>query len=230
MRKIVLAALFAVSTNASATGIPVVDVLGNAELIKQTIADAKQFADEMKAVNTQIDTAKDQYNQMQNDAKHYTKMVEGTSGWYQHNFNGLSNLNDVIQGGDWQRFYNSIDGSQLNALRHKYKMIASEGEDSPQQAEMDTKLKELAIQDEMYSRAVKRNDRLKSLKTKLDTADTPQQREELSNAIQLEGMQMQNDQQLLMAMSTMQHVNAEQERREAYKKKVHNLYSLPSNH
>lgn len=222
MKKVVLAALIVASTNAFASGIPVVDVVANANMLREIIQNAIHFKE-------QITTARDQYEQIQNDAKYYSNMVEGTTGWYKNNFRGLNNLNDVIKDGDWLAFYNSIDGSKLNALRHKYNMIASEGEDSPQQAVMDTMLKELAIQDEMYSHAVDRNNRLTDLKSQLEKANTPKKRDELSNAIQLEGMQMQNDQQLLTAMTSMQHTNAEQERRQAYKRKVHNLYSQPTN-
>lgn len=214
MRKIVLAALIAVSTNALATGIPVVDVVGNMNMVREIAQQAQQFQQTIEQARSQ--------------ANHYKSMVEGSTNWYQSSIDG-GNLNDILSS-DWKQFYDGISGSKLTLLRSKYNMISSQGVDSPEQKIMDTKLKELAIQDEMYSRSLKRNQRLDRLKTQLSSADTPQSRESLMSAIQLESMQMQNDQQLLSAMTSMQHANAEQERREAYKQKIHNLYTRPSNH
>ncbi|EJE8675687.1 conjugal transfer protein TrbJ [Vibrio parahaemolyticus] len=172
-----------------ATGIPTVDIASITQMITDSATRAKEFTQS-------ITEAKNRLNQMKSQAEHYKSMVEGHYGFEDvlHD----PTLNDVIDLSDYSDLYDAID--DISDLRTEFGL---ESDDPLVQRRYDMQLKQLRFQEMLYERSAKRNERMSRLLSQFKTATTPSAKEDLGNSINFEKIQMQNDQQMMVAMGDM---------------------------
>lgn len=177
------------STPTYATGIPVVDVAGIAQMITDSATRAQEFSQS-------ISEARNRLNQLKSQAQHYKSMVEGHYGFEE--ILSAPNLNDVIDLSAYSDLYDAID--DVSDLREEFGLYS----DNPvTQRRYDMQLKQLKFQETLYERSAKRQARMSRLLSQFSTATTPAAKEDLGNAINFEKTLMENEQDMMTAMSKM---------------------------
>lgn len=172
-----------------ASGIPVVDVAGIAQMITDSATRAQEFSQS-------ISEARNRLNQLKNQAEHYKKMVEGHYGFEE--ILSDPNLNNVIDLSAYSDLYDAID--DVSDLREEFGLHS----DNPViQRRYDMQLKQLKFQETLYERSAKRQERMNRLLSQFHTATTPAAKEDLGNAINFEKTLMNNEQEMMTAMSDM---------------------------
>ncbi|MGY5823574.1 type IV secretion system protein [Vibrio chemaguriensis] len=172
-----------------ASGIPVVDVAGIAQMITDSATRAQEFSQS-------ISEARNRLNQLKSQAQHYKSMVEGHYGFEE--ILSDPNLNDVIDLSAYSDLYDAID--DVSDLREEFGLYS----DNPvTQRRYDMQLKQFKFQETLYERSVKRQERMSRLLSQFSTATTPAAKEDLGNAINFEKMLMENEQDMMTAMSEM---------------------------
>lgn len=172
-----------------ASGIPVVDVAGIAQMITDSATRAQEFSQS-------ISEARNRLNQLKSQAQHYKSMVEGHYGFEE--ILSDPNLNDVIDLSAYSDLYDAID--DVSDLREEFGLYS----DNPViQRRYDMQLKQLKFQETLYERSAKRQERMSRLLSQFGTATTPAAKEDLGNAINFEKTLMENEQDMMTAMSEM---------------------------
>ena len=173
----------------AASGIPVVDVAGITQMITDSAARAKEFTQS-------INEARNRLNQLKKDAEHYKRMVEGHYGFEEI----LSDpgINDVIDLSDYDDLYDAVD--DISDLRSEFGLYS---DDPVVQRRYDMQLKQLRFQEALYERSAKRNERMSRLLSQFGTATNPAAKADLGNAINYEKTLMENEQDMMIAMSNM---------------------------
>ncbi|WP_434529569.1 type IV secretion system protein [Vibrio sp. K4] len=189
-------------------GIPVIDVAGITQMITDSTARAHEFTQS-------ITEARNRLNQMKNQAEHYKSMVEG-----HYSFEDIltdPNLNDIIDLSDYSDLYDAVD--DISDLRDEFGL---KSDDPLVQRRYDMQLKQFRFQEMLYERSAKRSERMSRLLGQFETATTPAAKEDLGNSINFEQIQMQNDQQMMVAMSDMlerqKQLETEQRLNDSYQK------------
>jgi type IV secretion system protein VirB5 len=170
----------------SATGIPTIDVAN----IAQLAANAKQQADEALA---QLNKAKEAIQQAKSQYEHYKSIVTGND--QLGNFLNDPTLNQVLPLSDWSNIY--TDTKNLADLRSRYGLTSS---DPKVQQAFDHLLSQAGAFEDTYNAASQRIRNAEQLRQKLNTVQTPQQREELALRLQQEQLELQNQQIQLQNM------------------------------
>ncbi|EOV0110334.1 type IV secretion system protein [Vibrio parahaemolyticus] len=202
-----IALAFTVPANAS--GIPVVDVASVTQMVTDSVTRAKEFTQS-------ITEARNRLNQMRNQAEHYKSMVEGHYGF--EKILSDPNFNDVVDLSDYSDLYDSIE--DVSDLREEFGLYS----DNPiTQRRYDMQLKQLKFQETIYERSTKRQERMSRLLSQFNTATTPAAKEDLGNAINFETTLMQNDQQMMTAMSEMLERQKVLERNQQARLNVHSM-------
>lgn len=179
--------LFLFNQEAKATGVPVIDVAGIAQMIKDGIVRAKEFSQE-------IGEAKRRLKEMEATADHYKDMVDG-----HYSFEDIINdrtLNEHLALGDWKDIYN--DSNDLSQLRGEFDM---ESPSYTTQAKWDRELKEYSAQKRFYEISTARNKKLQNLLDQFTTAINPAAKADLANSINYENAQIKNDSQMMESMT-----------------------------
>ncbi|WP_394213468.1 type IV secretion system protein [Enterovibrio calviensis] len=174
------------STTTYSTGIPVVDVAGIAQMIKDGLVQAQQF-------KQTLDTAKGQLGAIKDQADHYKSMVEGH--WDIDDVLNDPNLNSFMALDDWKDIHDSI--ADITDLRDEFGLYS---DDPIVQANYDRAMKSYAVQESIYESTVERQKKMKDLVTQFNLANTPAKKADLSNSIQFEGVQIKNDQMMLKSL------------------------------
>lgn len=169
-----------------ATGIPTVDVAN----IAQLAANARQQADEALS---QLSKAKDAIEQARSQYEHYKSIVTGND--QLGNFLNDPSLNQVLPLGDWNKVY--TDTKNLADLRSRYGLTSN---DPKVQQAFDHLLSQAGALEDTYNAASQRIKNAEQLRQKLNTVQTPQQREELALRLQQEQLELQNQQIQLQNM------------------------------
>lgn len=193
-----------------ASGIPVVDVAGIAQMITDSATRAQEFSQS-------ISEARNRLNQLKSQAQHYKSMVEGHYGFEEV----LSdpNLNDVIDLSAYSDLYDAID--DVSDLREEFGLYS----DNPViQRRYDMQLKQLKFQETLYERSAKRQERMSRLLSQFSTATTPAAKEDLGNAINFEKTLMENEQDMMTAMSEMLERQKQLEARKQAKEFSDNMF------
>lgn len=169
-----------------ASGIPTIDVAN----IAQLAANAKQQADEALS---QLNKTKEAIQQAKGQYDHYKSLVTGNDKL--GDFLNDPALNQVLPLSDWNNIY--TDTKNLADLRSRYGLTSS---DPKVQQAFDYLLSQAGAFEDTYNAASQRIKNTEQLRQKLNTVQTPQQREELALRVQQEQLELQNQQIQLQNM------------------------------
>jgi len=195
-----------------ASGIPVVDVAGIAQMITDSATRAQEFSQS-------ISEARNRLNQLKSQAQHYKSMVEGHYGFEE--ILSDPNLNDAIDLSAYSDLYDAID--DVSDLREEFGLYS----DNPViQRRYDMQLKQLKFQETLYERSAKRQERMSRLLSQFGTATTPAAKEDLGNAINFEKTLMENEQDMMTAMSEMLERQKQLETRKQARERFNNRLKL----
>lgn len=163
-----------------ASGIPTVDVASIAQQVMNATQQAQQALDQLNQTKAAIQQAKNQYD-------HYKNLVTGNN--QLGNFLNDPLLNNVLPVKDWSDIYS--DSKNLTDLRSRYGLTSS---DPKVQAAFDKLLQQAGALEDTYNAASQRIDNAEQLRQRLNTVQTPQEREELGLRLQQEQLELQNQQ------------------------------------
>jgi type IV secretion system protein VirB5 len=172
--------LLTVSPLSNASGIPTVDVASIAQQVMNATQQAQQALDQLNQTKAAIQQAKDQYD-------HYKNLVTGNN--QLGNFLNDPLLNNVLPVKDWNDIYS--DTKNLSDLRSRYGLTSS---DPKVQQAFDQLLQQAGALEDTYNAASQRIDNAEQLRQRLNTVQTPQEREELGLRLQQEQLELQNQQ------------------------------------
>lgn len=180
---------FVFSLKSFAAGIPVVDVAGLAQMVQDGLVRAQEF-------QKTIGEARNRLNQMKQTAQHYKSMVEG-----HYSFETIindPNLNQFFELDGVKDIYDSV--GDIASMRDEYGLYS----DNPSvQRRYDSQLKTLRFQEELHEQFLSRSERMNSLLSQFNAANTPAKKADLGNAIEYEQMQLANEQNMMVAMNSM---------------------------
>lgn len=205
MRKsvIVLALVSSMALNhvavvAVAGGIPSFDAIAAALQEQNALATAKQALDALKQAKEGIDQAREQYEATRG-------LLEGNSNL--GNFLDSAELNKVFPFKEWGDLYS--DAKDLTDLRERYHMTSS---NAATQREFDKLLVAMGALEDNYNASTERVKNAAEIRKLLNTANTPQQKQDLSLRYQQEYLELQNQQ---MRMENMNMLVAQKEKLES---------------
>jgi type IV secretion system protein VirB5 len=164
----------------SASGIPTVDIASIAQLTLNAKQQADEALEQLNKTKQAIQQAKDQYD-------HYKGLVTGND--QLGNFLNDPSLNNVLPLKDWNNIYSN--SKNLDDLRSRYGMTSS---DPKVQQAFDSMLSQAGALEDTYNAASQRIQNAAELREKLNSVQTPQQREELGLRLQQEQLELQNQQ------------------------------------
>lgn len=169
--------------------IPVTDVASIARITAEGAARVKEF-------KQTIDNARQQFGELKAQGKYYSDMVEG-----HFDFEDVlndPNLNQFIALDDWKAIYNNVE--DIASLRDEFDL---KSDDPAVQHRYDQKLRQYKMQEQFYDSTVKRNNHMQSLLKQFNTASTPAAKADLTNSINYEQIQLQNDNNMMASMSAL---------------------------
>jgi type IV secretion system protein VirB5 len=167
-----------VCTQAGATGIPTVDAASLLQLAANAQQQAQQALAQLQAIQQSIAQAKSQYEQ-------YKGLITGNSGLGSSIYN--SALNSALPLSGWQNIYSGAQN--LAELRSRYGLTSA---NPAVQAQFDQLLSQAGALESSYNAANERVNEANQLRQKLDTVQTPQEREDLNLRYQQEQIELQN--------------------------------------
>lgn len=170
----------AISLPVYASGIPTVDVAS----ITQLVVNAQQQAKEALA---QLDKAKEAISQAKSQYDHYKSIMQGNDKL--GDFLNDPLLNELLPVSDWQDIYSQA--KDLPNLRTRYGLISS---DPKIQAAFDKLLSQADTLEKQYYASNKRIKTAEGLRSRLNSVETPKDREQLGLRYQQEMLELQNQQ------------------------------------
>ncbi|PLY35825.1 conjugal transfer protein [Pectobacterium carotovorum] len=176
----VLAVSTAVCLPVFSAGVPTVSV---AELT-QMVLNAQQQAQQALA---QLEKAKESIQQAKNQYDHYKSIMEGND-----KLGAFLNdpyVNKLLPTSDWQDIYSQA--KNLPDLRKRYGFVGYEPE---AQKVFDKLLSQVGVLEEQYEATNTRKKNAESMREKLNTVQTPAEREQLALRYQQEQLEMANQQ------------------------------------
>jgi type IV secretion system protein VirB5 len=202
MKKILTAGLLAaalgfVAPTINASGIPTVDVATGIILVQNATTQAQQALDALNEAKEGIEQAKSQYENHKN-------MISGNSGL--GDFLDDPELNKVMPLSAWGDMYSDVKG--LPELRQRYGLQSDNAEI---QKKFDKLLAATGALEENYDASTQRVKNAEKLRTQLNVAQTPQQKEDLQLRYQQEFLELQNQQ---MRMANMNMLIEQEEKNE----------------
>lgn len=188
MKKILRISILAASVSLApavslATGIPVVDAAGVAQMVLNATQQATQALDQLNQTKAAIQQAKDQY-------ENYKNLVTGNN--QLGDFLNDPTLNSVLPAKEWSDIYQ--DASKLTDLRSRYGVVYN---NQQLQASFDKLLSQAGALEYAYKAASERVKNAEEMRQRLNTVQTPQEREELGLRFQQEQLELQNQQMKL---------------------------------
>ncbi|ECO4189895.1 conjugal transfer protein [Salmonella enterica] len=170
---------FLFNSSVFASGIPVVDAASIAQMVKDAATEAQHAKEQMDAYANIISQAKSQFEETKD-------MISGN--WKLGDFVDQQLMNGLIPD-DWEEIYNDMDS--LVSLREKFGL---KSDNADVQKQYDKLLSGYNVLDQAEEVNNTRVENLKQLGKLLDSAETPQQKEDLKLRIQLEQANIQNEQ------------------------------------
>lgn len=170
----------AISLPVYASGIPTVDVAN----ITQLVVNAQQQAKEALA---QLDKAKEAISQAKSQYDHYKSIMQGNDKL--GDFLNDPLLNELLPVSDWQDIYSQA--KDLPNLRTRYGLTSS---DPKIQAAFDKLLSQADTLEKQYDASNKRIKTAEGLRSRLNSVETPKDREQLGLRYQQEMLELQNQQ------------------------------------
>lgn len=170
----------AISSPVYASGIPTVDVAN----ITQLVVNAQQQAKEALA---QLDKAKEAISQAKSQYDHYKSIMQGNDKL--GDFLNDPLLNELLPVSDWQDIYSQA--KDLPNLRTRYGLTSS---DPKIQAAFDKLLSQADTLEKQYDASNKRIKTAEGLRSRLNSVETPKDREQLGLRYQQEMLELQNQQ------------------------------------
>ncbi len=170
----------AISLPVCASGIPTVDVAS----ITQLVVNAQQQAKEALA---QLDKAKEAISQAKSQYDHYKSIMQGNDKL--GDFLNDPLLNELLPVSDWQDIYSQA--KDLPNLRTRYGLTSS---DPKIQAAFDKLLSQADTLEKQYDASNKRIKTAEGLRSRLNSVETPKDREQLGLRYQQEMLELQNQQ------------------------------------
>ncbi|WP_456293267.1 P-type DNA transfer protein VirB5 [Pseudomonas sp. AK106] len=204
-KKLIAIALSAIIVGATcpayAGGVPTADILTLTELKAQAIAQAQQALDALNTAKDAISKAEAQYN-------NYKSIVTGNDKLGSF----LSNpaMNKILPMGEWSQVYSSVQ--DIAGLRSRYGLVSS---NASVQARFDQMLAATDALERTYNASTERVNNAEMLRAKLNTVETPQQKEDLQLRYQQELIEQNNQQ---MRLANMQMLQQQQEKMEDAKR------------
>jgi len=178
-------AIGSTSLTASATGIPTVDVMSIAQMAQNAIQQASEAAAQLEQAKRAISEAQSQFDKTKS-------MITGNSGYgSQYNNKNLTDYiptTTTIKG--WQKIYDQVDSSVLQGMRDEYGL---KSEDPLQQEVFDKQLTHLYTTEAAYQANNLRLANIQALQAEADQAQTPQEKQDISNRIQSEQAAIANE-------------------------------------
>lgn len=178
-----------------ATGIPTLDVATGLILTQNALAQAKQALDALNTAKDAIRTAEEQYN-------NYKSIVTGNSNL--GSFLNNPTLNKILPMGDWSEVYSSVQ--DIASLRQRYGLTST---NASVQARFDQMLSATDALERMYNASTERVNNAEQLRAKLNTVQTPQEKEDLQLRYQQELLEQKNQE---MRLANMQMLQQQQEK------------------
>lgn len=184
-----------------ASGVPTVDVAA----LTQMVLNAQQQAREALA---QLDKAKEAISQAKSQYDHYKGIVQGNDKLGE--FLNDPYVNQLLPGKEWQDIYSQA--KDLPQLRQRYGLTSS---DPQVQAAFDKLLSQADVLENQYKATNTRLDHAKGLRNRLNTVETPKDREQLALRYQQEILELQAQQAQLQNSRYLmaQHEKMENEKR-----------------
>ncbi|ENE6639022.1 conjugal transfer protein [Salmonella enterica] len=210
-KTIVKAALLslAISTgNVSASGIPTVDAANLAQVVLNGLEAAQHAKDQMNAYTDMMSQAQNQFEQNKD-------LISGN--WKLGDFLDSQLMNSILPN-DWENIYNNV--TDLTNLRDKFGL---KSDDPVIQKQYDKLLAGYDVMNKATKANNQRVENLQKLGSLLNSANTPQQKEDLNLRFQMEYVNMQNEQNRLNNISMLmenQKKLDEQERIKTFKENM----------
>lgn len=173
-----------------ATGVPTLDVITAGLLESNAVAQAKQALDALNTAKDAIKQAEAQYN-------NYKSIVTGNDKL--GNFLSNPAMNKILPMGDWSQVYSSVQ--DIAGLRSRYGLMSS---NASVQARFDQMLAATDALERTYNASTERVTNAELLRAKLNTVETPQQKEDLQLRYQQELIEQNNQQMRLANMQMLQ--------------------------
>ncbi|MGL5290034.1 MAG: type IV secretion system protein [Aeromonas sp.] len=168
-----VASAMVLSSPTFAAGIPVVDVAA----IAKTVEEGLTRAQEAKA---QLDQAMADYNQAKGIGEAAQKRFEG--------YSDFSNVFDTAASFMKENVSDLAKPDDIGALRDEYGVVSK---DPAVQEKYDGMLKEISLYDNFNKSLIKTSKQLDDLQGDFAAATTPQQKEDISNQLQMEMLKQQ---------------------------------------
>lgn len=211
-----LALLFTTTgiTPVVASGVPTVDVAA----LTQMVQNAQQQAREALA---QLDKAKEAISQAKSQYDHYKGIIQGNDKL--GDFLNDPYVNQLLPARDWQDIYSQA--KDLPRLRQRYGLTSS---DPQVQAAFDRLLTQADVLEKQYKATNTRLEHAKGLRNRLNTVETPKEREQLALRYQQEVLELQAQQAQLQNSRYLMEQKEKMER-EKHSQKVIEYFSGESN-
>lgn len=182
-------------------GVPTVDAANLIQLKLDAVAQAQQALDALKTAKDAIQQAEAQYN-------NYKSIVTGND--QLGSFLSNPAMNKILPMGDWSQIYSSVQ--DIASLRSRYGLTSS---NASVQARFDQMLAATDALERTYNASTERVNNAELLRAKLNTVETPQQKEDLQLRYQQELIEQNNQQ---MRLANMQMLQQQQEKMEDAKR------------
>lgn len=161
-------------------GVPTNDILA----LRQRLQNAQQQAREALA---QLDKAKEAISQAKSQYEHYKGIVQGNDKLGE--FLNDPYVNQLLPAKEWQDIY--TQAKDLPQLRQRYGLVS----DNPQvQAAFDKLLSQADVLEKQYKATNTRLEHAKGLRNRLNSVETPKEREQQALRYQQENLELQSQQ------------------------------------
>lgn len=186
MKKLLLFIGLIISFNSYSSGIPTVDAAAIAQTIQNALQQAQQAMEQLKALETQIDEARNINEKLKKEAEEQLRRFEGN--WGLGNVFVDPTISTYLNIDDWKTEMNN--SQNLESLREKFQLVS---ESESFQKNLDSLLISYDLMQQSYDASTKRAKNIAEISKLLNEAKTPQQKEDLNNRLAFEIAQNQID-------------------------------------
>ena len=186
VRLITMASILALAQPQAMAGIPTTDPGAIAQLALNAQQQARQALDALNEATRGIEQAKAQFNE-------YKGLTTGND--QLGDFLNNPALNQILPLEGWAKLYDSA--SDLVTLRERYGLSS---DNATTQQKYDRVLTVMSALEKVYEASTERLENANALRSRLNTAQTPQEKEDLQLRYQHEHLELQVQQQRLAQM------------------------------
>lgn len=200
--------------NVCYAGIPVID----AGSIAQSTALVIEAKNQLKELQDQVKTAKSQLDDFKKEAQDTKRRLEGFTDYSNIFGSAESYLKDTLSDA-------TKEITNMDALKAEHGIEVSSG--TQLSRDYETKLKKLERYENLQKVLEKQSGKLDKLQRNFSDAETPQQREEILNNLQLENMKMQNTLTSVQLAMSQEKESADIEKQKAVQEWNKNFFAIP---